>query len=54
MVATPQGQHPIVELVNTTYETGVTLTKDALQRVEAQIKRLPDWGKWFIDIVPPG
>ena len=49
-----QGQHPIVELVTTTYETGVTLTKDAMQRVEAQIKRLPDLGKWFIDIVPPG
>jgi len=49
-----QGQHPIVELVTTAYETGVTLTKDAMQRVEAQIKRLPDLGKWFIDIVPPG
>jgi len=49
-----QGQHPIVALVTTTYETGVTLTKDAMQRVEAQIKRLPDLGKWFIDIVPPG
>ena len=49
-----QGPHPIVELVTTTYETGVTLTKDAMQRVEAQIKRLPDLGKWFIDIVPPG
>jgi transposase len=48
-----QGQHPIVELVTTTYETGVTLTKDAMQRVEAQIKRLPDLGKWFIDIGPP-
>jgi hypothetical protein len=50
---TGQGQHPIVALVTTTYETGVTLTKDAMQRVEAQIKRLPDLGKWFIDIVPP-
>ena len=49
-----QGQHPIVALVTTAYETGVTLTKDAMQRVEAQIKRLPDVGKWFIDIVPPG
>ena len=32
---------------------GVTLTKDAMQRVEAQIKRLPDLEKWFVDIVPP-
>ena len=44
-----QGQHPIVELVTTTYETGVTLTKDAMQRVEAQIKRLPSLGKMFGD-----
>jgi len=42
-----------VELVTTAYETGVTLTKDAMQRVEARIKRLPDLGKWFVDIVPP-
>ena len=48
-----QGKHAIVELVTTTYETGVTLTKDAMQRVEAQIKRLPVLGKWFVDIVPP-
>jgi transposase len=48
-----QGKHAIVELVTTVYETGVTLTKDAMQRVEAQIKRLPVLGKWFVDIVPP-
>jgi transposase len=48
-----QGKHAIVELVTTAYETGVTLTTDAMQRVEAQIKRLPGLGKWFVDIVPP-
>ena len=48
-----QGKHAIVELVTTVYETGVSLTKDAMQRVEAQIKRLPVLGKWFVDIVPP-
>jgi transposase len=48
-----QGKHAIVALVTTAYETGVTLTKDAMQRVEAQIKRLPVLGKWFVDIVPP-
>ena len=48
-----QGQHAIVALVTTAYETGVTLTKEAMQRVEAQIKRLPGLGKWFVDIVPP-
>jgi Rhodopirellula transposase DDE domain len=47
------GPHPIVELVTTIYQTGVTLTKDAMETVEAQLKRLPTLGKWFIDIVPP-
>jgi transposase len=50
-----QGRHPLVELVTTTYQTGVTLTKDAMEAVEAQIKRLPHLAKWFVDIVysPP-
>jgi hypothetical protein len=48
-----QGTHPIVELVTTIYQTGVTLTKDAMETVEAQLTRLPTLGKWFIDIVPP-
>lgn len=49
-----QGQFPVVELVTTVYETGVKLTQDAMQRVEAQIQRLPELGKWFVDLVPPG
>jgi hypothetical protein len=48
-----EGKHAVVQRVTTVYETGVTLTKDAMQRVEAQIKRLPDLEKWFVDIVPP-
>jgi len=47
------GTPPIVELVTTIYQTGVTLTKDAMEPVEAQLERLPTLGKWFIDIVPP-
>ena len=46
------GQHPVVDLITTTYQTGVKLTKDAMDLVEAQITRLPDLGKWFVDIVP--
>lgn len=46
------GNHPIVELITTTYTSGVKLTKDAMQVVEAQIQRLPELGKWFVDIVP--
>ena len=45
-----KGQHPIVELVTTTYQTGVKLTKEAMAAVEAQIERLPDLEKWFVDI----
>ena len=47
-----KGQHPEVELVTTTYQTGVKLTKDAMALIEAQITRLPDLGKWFVDIAP--
>ena len=46
------GHHPVVELVTTTYQTGVKLTKDAMDLIEAQITRLPDLGKWFVDITP--
>lgn len=47
------GKHPVVELVTTTYQTGVTLTQEAMEVVEAQLKRLPDLAKWFVDIVSP-
>ena len=47
-----RGKHPLVDLVTTTDQTGVKLTKDAMDLVEAQIMRLPDLGKWFVDIVP--
>ena len=47
------GKCPLVHLVTTTYQTGVTLAKDAMETVEAQLTRLPDLGKWFVDIVPP-
>ena len=50
-----KGRHPLVEVVTTTYQTGVTLTKEALTAVEAQIDRLPRLDKWFVDILyqPP-
>jgi transposase len=47
-----KGTPPIVALVTTTYQTGVTLTKEAMEAVEATIKRLPHLEKWFVDIVP--
>ena len=48
------GKPPVVTLVTTTYQTGVSLTKEAMETVEAYIKRLPDLGKWFVDVVSPG
>ena len=48
-----KGLQPGVELVTTTYHTGVTLTKEAMDHVEAQLKRLAHLGKWFVDIVCP-
>jgi Rhodopirellula transposase DDE domain len=47
-----KGAHPLVELVSTTYKTGVKLTKAAMQALEAQITRLPGLEKWFVDIHP--
>jgi transposase len=48
-----KGTHPVVELVTTTYQTGVKLPKEAMDRVEAQLKRLSHLEKWFVDIVCP-
>jgi hypothetical protein len=47
-----KGRHPMVERVTTIYQTGVKLTKEAMELVEARITRLPDLGKWFVDIAP--
>jgi hypothetical protein len=46
------GQHPVVDLITTAYATGVRLTKAAMERIEAQITRLPGLEKWFVDIAP--
>ncbi len=45
-----KGNHPVVALVTTTYQTGVKLTKQAMDLVETQLQRLPSLGKWFVDI----
>jgi len=47
-----KGKHPLVELVTTTYKTGVKLSKPAMQAVEAHLVRLPGLEKWFVDIHP--
>lgn len=45
-----KGNHPVVELVTTTYQTGVKLTKAAMKVVESQLERVPHLEKWFVDI----
>ncbi len=45
-----KGNHPVITLVTTTYQTGVKLTKGAMDLVETQLQRLPFLGKWFVDI----
>lgn len=45
-----KGKHPIIKLVTETYQTGVRLTSQAMAEVENQIQRLPELGRWFVDI----
>jgi hypothetical protein len=40
-----KGKGPVVALVTTIYQTGVKLTKDAMQMVETQLRRLPGLDK---------
>jgi hypothetical protein len=47
-----KGKYPVVELVTTPYQTGVKLTKEAIQMMETQLQRLPGLDKWFVDIGP--
>jgi hypothetical protein len=45
-----KGKHPRVELVTSTYQTGIKLTRKAMQAVETHLQRLPPLEKWFVDI----
>jgi len=48
-----KGTHPTVALVTTSYERGVSLTKEAMAAVETHLIRHPTLGKWFLDLHPP-
>jgi transposase len=48
-----KGKHPLVSLVTTTYQTGVKLTKEAMQILETHLQRFPHLDKWFVDIHCP-
>ena len=45
-----KGISPVVTLVEKAYETGVTLTKEAMLAVEECIQREDTLGRWFVDI----
>jgi hypothetical protein len=47
-----EGLHPVVKLSHTIYEKGVSLTKEAMQAVEARLLRNPQLPKWDILISP--
>jgi transposase len=47
------GLQPLVDLVTTTYATGVKLSNQAMAVLETQVVRLAKLEKWFVDIAPP-
>lgn len=47
---TYKGKHPVVKFVSKTYETGVKLTKKAMNKIENMIERLPGIEKWAVEI----
>ena len=46
-----KGKQPIVTLVEDVYQKGVKLSKQEMGKIEAQIERLPDLKKWFVNII---
>ncbi len=46
------GLHPVVELSRHVYQKGISLTKEAMQAVEARLERNPALPKWDILIRP--
>jgi hypothetical protein len=49
---TYNGVHPVVEIVEKIYHTGVKLTKKAMAALEKRFERLPGLEKWFVYIRP--
>jgi hypothetical protein len=47
-----KGLHPVVELSRKVYQTGISLSKEAMQEVEARLERHPLLPKWDILIRP--
>ena len=49
---TYNGVHPVVQMVETTYHTGVKLTRQAMDELEKRFERLLGLEKWFVRICP--
>jgi hypothetical protein len=49
---TYNGVHPVVEIVQKTYHTGVKLTQKAMAELEKRFERLPGLEKYFVRISP--
>lgn len=47
-----KGRHPIVKLVDTIYEKGITLGKVSMRAVKAKLQRLAALPRWFVSIQP--
>ena len=47
-----KGIHPVVELSRKVYKKGISLSKGAMQAVEARLERHPELPKWDILIRP--
>ena len=47
-----KGRHPVVQLVEKTYQTGIKLTHKAMAELEKRLERLPNLEKWFVRITP--
>jgi transposase len=47
-----RGQHPVVQLVEKSYCTGVKLTQQAMVELEKRFERLPNLERWFVRIAP--
>jgi hypothetical protein len=49
---TYNGVHPVVQIVEKTYHTGVRLTRKMMDALEKRFERLPGLEKWFVLIRP--
>lgn len=49
---TYNGVRPVVDLVTTTYHTGVKLSQKAMAKLEERFERLPGLEKYFVRIAP--